>query len=424
MSYQDNGIVINAIVDFSNGATFGYPLILDDPKNGRIGYGYLGEAIPNIVDVSDQVGKISIKGGYNLFQDQFQAATCSFRIYDPNGNWNPTNPASPYYPNLVPLRKVRISVTYQGVDHYLFSGYIIAYNYTYPKDQVIGYVDIDATDGFRLLQLANVTSIPDSGAGQDTGTRINKILDDVSWPSSLREIATGGSETLCQADPATARTALQAIKNVEFTEQGAFYMDGEGDAVFKSRAYVMAQSGQNPTYFSNAGDGINYSGITFAHDDKLIINDAIITNIGGTPQEAINFNSVAKYFPHSIHQDQLVGLTDQDALNIAKNYVATRENTSIRIDSLSLDLSTPNYVAGITAALNLDYFNTMKIKNVGQDGTTITKTLQNMGQAYEITPNSFIATFTTSEPIVGSFILNSTIYGVIGDPAGLSVLGY
>ena len=416
-------VTIGVTFDFSNGATFGYPLILDDAKNGQIGYGYLGDSVPQIVDISDQVGKISIKGGYNLLQDQFQASTLSLRLYDPNGDWNPTNPSSPYYPNLVPLRKIRVSGTYADKTQYLFSGYVTAYNYSYPKDQTIAYVDIDATDGFRLLQLANITTIAGTSSGQDTGTRLNKILDQVGWPNGLREVATGGSEALCQADPGTSRTALAAIKNVEFVEQGAFYMDGEGDAVFKSRAYVMGTSGKNPTYFSNDGGGINYYSVKFALDDKLIINDATIQNIGGTAQRAVDATSTATYFPHSRSQNDLVGLTDDNSLNIAKNYVATRANTSIRIDSLTLDLSATTS-AGTTAALALDYFSTMHIKNVGQDGTVIDKTLQCVGMAYEITPQTFYATFTTSEPIVGSFILNSSIYGVIGDPAGLSILGY
>ena len=424
MTYQSNGVSVGVTFDFSNGATFGYPLILDDATNGKLDKGYLGDAVPNIVDISNQIGKISIKGGYDLFQDQFQAGTATIRVYDPTGAWNPTNPTSPYYPNLTPLRKMRVSATYNGNTSYLISGYVVAYNYTYPKDQVIAYCDIDIVDGFRLFQLANITTVSGATGGQTTGTRINKILDDVSWPNGLREVMDDATETICQADPGTARTALQAIKMVEFTEQGAFYMDGGGDAVFKSRRYVMGTSGQNPTYFANDGSAINYANIVFKLDDKLIINDATMSIIGGTNQEAGNATSIAQYFPHSRSQNNLVATTDTDAMNIAKNYVATRAFTTIRIDAMTLDLSTPNYADGITAALALDYFNTLNIKNVGQDGTVIQKTLQCVGMAYEITPNTFTATFTTSEPIVGSFILNSSIYGVIGDPAYLSILGY
>ena len=424
MSYQQNGVTVNVSVDFSSGASFGYSFILGDPAHGVLGQNVLADAASNVVDVSNQVGKISIKGGYNLFQDQFQAATAKIRIYDQTGNWNPQNVSSPYYPNLVPMRKIRVAASYAGTTYYLFSGYITAYNYTYPTDQVIAYLDIDASDGFRLMQLANVTTLAGTAAGQDTGTRINTILNDISWPTNLRQIETGGTESLCQADPANARTALQAIKNVEFVEQGAFYMNGEGNAVFRSRAYIMSKSGKNPTNYANDGTGINYSGIVFANDDKTIINDAIITNIGGTAQESYNQASIDKYFQHSMNQNNLVGQTDADALNIARIYVASRAYNSIRIDSITLDMNTINYAAGITAALTTDYFDTMAIKNVGQNGTVIQKTLQNLGQAYEITPNTFDVTLTTGEPIVAGFILDSTIYGVLGDPLGESVLAY
>jgi len=424
MSYQANGVTVNVTIDFSSGAAFGYSLILNDPIHGVLGQNVLADAASNVVDVSNQAGKISIRGGYNLFQDQFQAATAKIRIYDQTGNWNPQNVSSPYYPNLVPMRKIRVSASYAGNTYYLFSGYITAYNYTYPTDQVIAYLDIEASDGFRLMQLANVTTLAGTPSGQDTGTRINTILNDIAWPSNLRQIETGGTESICQADPATARTALQAIKNVEFTEQGAFYMNGEGNAVFRSRQYIINKNGKNPTLYSNDGTGINYSGIVFANDDKTIINDAIITNIGGTAQESYNQASIDKYFQHSINQNNLVGLTDSDALNIARIYVASRATNSIRIDSITLDLNTLTYAAGITAALTTDYFDTMAITNVGQGGTVIQKTLQNLGQSYEITPNTFDVTLTTGQPIVAGFILNSTIYGVIGDPLGESVLAY
>lgn len=417
-------VQVGVTFDFSNGATFGYPFILDDPQNGVIGKGTLGSSgdIPLIVDISNQVLNIALQGGYNLLRDQFEAATATFTIADPNGDWNPTNTASPYYPNLVPLRKIRAYGVYAGNTYYIFSGYVTAYQYTYPKDQNIGYVTIQATDGFRLLQMSNVTTIADSGSGQDTGTRINKILDQISWPSALREITTGGTETICQADPATQRTALEAIKMVEFTEQGAFYMNGQGGAEFHSRAWLMAQSGKDPIYFSNDGDGIPYFNINPALDDKLIINTATIGVVGGTPQTASNAESIAKYFPHSYSQQNTVALTNNDALNIAKNYVATRAETAIRIDSLVLDLNTPDYPDGITAALAGDYFQTFRIKNVGQDGTVIDRTLQVVGIAHQITPNTWKTTFTTSEPIVGSFIVGSSLYGVIGDYN--SILGY
>ena len=427
MSYQSNGVTVGVTFDFSNGPIFGYGFILDDPQHGILGTNTLADSVATVVDISSQVSKIVTRGGYNLLQDQFEQATATIIVLDPNGNWNPQNTASPYYGKLLPLRKIRVFATYQGKTYYQFSGYTITYNYTYPKDQNIGYVTIDCADAFRLFNMSNVASITGAVDGQDTGTRIGTILDSIQWPASMRNIDTGGTETICQVDPGTQRTALQALKNVEFTEQGAFYVSGEGNTIFRSRAYIEGTSGKNPTVFANDGSGIPYFNLAFAFDDKLIINQATIQAIGGSAKSASNAASIATYFPHGRTQQNLVVKSDTDAQNIANIYVATRATTTIRIDAMTLDLTTPNYSDGITAALSLDYFNTVKITNVGQTTTTggdstITKTLQIMGSAMEITPNTWKITYTTSEPIVGSFILDSAIYGVLDNTD--SVLSY
>lgn len=409
MSYPITPIVT---IDFSNGATFGYSLIIGDPAYGIIGQNVLADQASYVVDVSNQINRIQTKGGYNLLQQTFNATEASFRIIDPNGDFNPQNTSSPYFGKLVPLRKIRFSGQYAGTDYYQFSGYITSYNYSYPKSEEIGYVEITAVDGFRLLNLVGITDVAGASAGQTTGERINAILNEVSFPNTMRNIETGSSTV--QADPGTVRTALAAIQNCEFSEQGAFYFDGEGQAVFKSRLTVEESIGGALTTFANDGTGIGYFNINPAFDDKLIINQASVTRVGGTTQFAQNADSVTKYFPHSINYDNVIVETDAEALNIASTYVATRAETALRIDAITLDLTTPDYAAGILAALDIDYFSNVRIKNVGQDGTVIDKTLQVVGVAHDVTPNSWKTTFTTSEPIVEAFIIGDASHGIIG----------
>jgi len=394
------------VVDFSSGATFGYPFILDQ---GILGTNTLAEPGALTVDVSNQVNKVTIRRGYNLLQEQFQAGTATVRILDQNGDWNPTNPASPYYGLLVPLRKIRVSAD----ENNLFSGYTTAYNYTWDKEQNIGYVDIELVDAFRLFNMANITTVTGGTAGQTTGTRITAILDQIGFPTSMRDIESGS--TTVQVDPGTSRTSLQAIQNMEFSEQGAFYIQPSGNAQFLSRATIQGKSGANPTFFSNDGTGISYKNIVTALDDKLVINQTSITRAGGgTAQTASNTASQIKYFPHSYTATDLLVQTDAQALDIAQAYTATRAETTLRVDALTLDLNTADYAAGTTAALTLDFFDTIRVKNVGQDGTVIDKTLQCMGVTHEITPATWNTSFVTSEPIIDSFILDSSLYGIIG----------
>ena len=404
-------------INLTGGASFGSPFVLD---TSQLDFAVLADPNTVIIDVSNQVAKIDTRKERNLFQDKYLAGTATVRILDENGDWNPQNVSSPYYPNLVPLRSIVIEANYSGTVYPIFKGYIQEYLYTYPKDQEIGYVDLVCSDAFRLVFNSNVTTVTGATAGEATGTRVGKILDTIGWPSSSRSIMTGN--TLCQADPSTTRTALAAIETATFTEQGAFYFDKAGNAVFKSRTFVYQSASATPTVFSNAtgSTAIPYAGITFALDDKTIVNQATVTRTGGTPQVASDAASIAKFFLHSITANDMIMQTDTEAKDLASNFVASRKDTTLRIDSITLDLVTLGYGAGVTAALDLDYFDPMQITNVNVAGTTIVKTLQCQGIAHSITPNTWRTTLTTQENVLDGFILDSTLYGILDT----SVLAY
>lgn len=403
--------------DFSSGATFGTGFVVGDAKYGVLGVSRLGESdvVLPTVDLTPDVYQIAIRRGRSIQRDQYEAGTATVRVLDPLSYFNPQNTSSPYFGYLSPLRKVRISATTGTAEEFLFSGYVTDYKYTYPQGQETGYVDLVCTDGFRLFQMANIQTVTGATAGQDTGTRIGKILDQVSFPTSMRTVATGLNT--CVADPATARTSLEALKNAEFSETGAFYMDGSGTAIFKNRTEVMSSLAASPIEFDQT-TGIPYKNLKYSFDDKLIINQATFTRVGGTAQTVSDTDSVNKYFPHGITQDNLVAETDAIVANIAKEYVATRKETTIRIDEMVVDLLDP--AVPTDTMIGLDYFDNLKITNVQPDGSTIVKTLQCQGIAWDITPNKMTATITTLEPIAEGFIIGSSTYGIIG----VSMLGY
>ena len=402
---------ISVSFDFSSGATFGYPFTIGDAKYGVLGTGTLGSSsVPlPIVDLTPNVRNITINRGRDIQSDTYTAGTAVVRITDPDSYFNPQNTASPYYGYLVPLRKVRIAATTATTQEFLFSGYTTEYRYTYDQAEKMGYVDIYIADAFRLFNLAQVTTVASSGAGQTTGTRIGKILDQVDFPSNMRTIATGQSK--CIADPGTLRTSLNAIKNAEFSEQGAFYINPSGTAIFKDRNTVASSIAGTPIEFNQTG-GIPYRNLVFAFDDKLIINQAQMTRYGGTAQFSENAASIAKYFPHQYSAQDLVIDTDANALNIAATYVATRAETTIRIDAMTVDLLDP--AVPTNTMIGLDYFDNVKITNVQPDGSTIVKTLQVQGLAWEISPNNMTVRVTTLEPITDGFVIGSTERGIIG----------
>jgi hypothetical protein len=398
--------------DFSSGATFGTGFVIGSPDNGVIGVNSFGssDVIIPTVDLTPDVYSISIRRGRNILKDTYDAGTAIVRVLDPLGYFNPQNPDSPYFGYLVPLRKLRISATTATADHFLFSGYVNDYRYTFPVGQETAYVDILCTDGFRLLQMSNIATIADTAAGQTTGTRIGKILDDVQFPNSMRSIATG--DATCIADTGTVRTTLDAIKNAEFSEGlGAFYMSPDGTAVYKSRSEVTSSLGDTAIAF-NQTTGIPYRNVKYAFDDKLIINDVRFTRTGGTVQNVFSQSSIDKYFPHGLNQENLIAETDAQVLGAAQNYVNTRKETTIRIDEMLVDLLDP--AVPTDTLIGLDYFDNLDITNVTESGSTINKTLQAQGFAWDITANKMQVAITTLEPILDGFIIGSSTYGIIG----------
>ena len=410
---------VNCIVNFSSGASFGQAMIVG---SGVLGVNVLADSAAVTADVSNQVQSVSITRGRNAISDQFQAGTASIRIADVNGDFNPENLSSPYTGLLLPLRKVTITATDNntGLVYPLFAGYITGYNYT--QAQVVGevsYTVLQASDGFRLLNMGTVSTVTGGTAGQLSGARVTKILDAVAWPNSMRDIDTG--QTTLQVDPGTTRTALNALQTVETSEYGAVYMDPSGNVVFQDRALTSSSIAGTPTVFADDGTGLEYANVRWVLDDSLVYNKASITATGLATQTALNQDSIDKYFLHSYNKGDLLMQTTAEALNYAQAYVASRQETTVRCDSVTLlDLNTPGYDAGIVAALELDYFDPITVKSTQPGSSTLNKTLQIFGVSYNITPTRWSTTFVTLEPIIESFIIGNANYGQLG----INVLSY
>lgn len=408
---------VNVIINFSTGAGFGNPFILDQSKIGSLDV--LADATSLIVDVSNQVDSIATSRGRQLSTEQFNTGVATIRILDQNGDFNPQNPSSPYFTFLNPMRKIAITATYLGVTYPIFAGYITNYNTTTPKftgDLV--YTTISAVDGFRLFQNAQFFGVTGAVAGETTGARITKILDSISWPLEMRDIDTG--QTTVQADPATQRTALAALQTVANTEYGAVYVDGSGDLVFQDRAYTVSSVGQTPVVFKDDGTAIGYFDVKWVLDDTQVYNKATITRQGGTVQTVIDQPSIDKYFTHSYNLTGLLMETDAEALQYGQAFIASRQETNIRVDELTLDLFQDNYTAGTIAGLGLDYFDPIDVTTTQPNSTTLSKTVQVFNINHQIRPDSWKVRFGTAEPIIDGFILDSIVSGILDT----SVLSY
>jgi hypothetical protein len=407
-------------VDFANGPAFGNPLILDDPST-PLGVGILADVAADVVDVSDITLRASIRRGRNRILNKFEAGSASIVLEDTNGDWVPTNTSSPYYGKLVPLRKIRIWADYNSVRYYLYSGYITSYDTNFKVGiEQLSTVTLQCVDAFRLFSNISISTVAGTSAGQDTGARMNNLLDVPAFPTSMRLIDTGNSTV--QADPGTERDLLNALQTIENSEFGGFYIDPEGNATFLSRDTVAQKADQTATNFSDDGTGISYQAIDFAYDDTLIFNDVTVNRVGGTAQTVQDTSSIETYFIHSGKREGLLIQTDAESLDQATMILQSRKDAIFRIDSIGLNLADDAETARIVAGLSLDIFDLVNITKTTPGSTSVTLELFVQGVQQDITTNTWTTRLFTAEPIIQAFILDSTTQGTL-DGAN-SVLSY
>ena len=306
--------VLKVEIDFSNGASFGYPLILDDSVYGILDTNTLGDQAADIVDITNQVLKVSTRRGRNRILSNFEVGTATVTLNDPNSDFNPQNTASPYWDpvtnssKVVPLRKIRIyALAFEGSpdEINLFSGYISSYDTGfYEGVNTTSTVVLQCVDGFRLLNNVStgVAPVPGCPAGQLSGARVNELLDFAGFPASMRSTSVGQSEM--QADPGGARSVLAAIQTVEQSEFGAFFMQRSGKTLFLDRDDVIKRADAPIRVYTDTGaPGLfTYQSIDFAYDDQLILNDITVTryddNVGPdpVPQEVTDLASIERFF--------------------------------------------------------------------------------------------------------------------------------
>lgn len=405
---------IRVFVDFDSNTAFETnPLILGSATKGILGTNRLGSGtLP--VEITDLVTRVAIRRGRNRITSKFEFGSADVILYDQNGDWNPTNPTSAYYPNLLPLRQIIIYATYLGVDYYLFSGFITDYDTGFRQgNEDLSTVTLRCVDAFKLLAGSAVSTISGTPAGQLSGARVNAILDAIDWPVSLRNIATGDS-TL-QADPGTSRSTLDALQTVESSEFGGIFVDGQSDIVFVSRTQLIQRPATSIYNFSDDGTNISYQNAVVAYDDTNIINDVTVKRLNGIDQNAFDQTSIDTYFLHSGIRDGILVQTDTESLNQAKSILATRKDPEIRIDSIQLNLYDDFNPNKPKAGVDIDLLDGITVTKTMPGSTSITQPSLVNAIHHDITKASWITTLYTSEPLLAGFVLNSAVSGIIGE---------
>jgi hypothetical protein len=195
--------------------------------------------VPVWTDISSYGRTFTWQRGKQNELNQLQAGTASLTLKDPLSYFDPSNTASPFYPNVKPGLPIRAVLLVGSTMYPLFYGFAERLPRTARVSSVYTERQIDLTDGFALLAYAGLggASFPQQTSDQ----RVSAVLDYIGWPTLQRVIGTG-SETLQDVafpaeDTTTAQAHLQAVAD---SEDGLLYVDGANNVVFVGRAALAA----------------------------------------------------------------------------------------------------------------------------------------------------------------------------------------
>ena len=113
----------------------------------------LSVTTPTWIDVTRFVQDVSWYAGTATDLDDPQNGGCVIVLKNGDRRFEPDNPASPYYPNVKPLRRFRITITADGntVRQGIF--YVQSWDITWPAKTSYSTATATCTDGFTILSL-------------------------------------------------------------------------------------------------------------------------------------------------------------------------------------------------------------------------------------------------------------------------------
>jgi hypothetical protein len=280
-------------------------------------------------DITAYVRSWSTQRGTQRELQRVEAGTASLVLDNRSGRFTPMNTSSPYYPYLLPMRRIRIRATWNSITYPIFQGHVEAWPATFPGgvDQV---VTLSLVDGFKVLSLATISS---SLSSQLSGARIGAVLDLVNWSAADRTIATGIS-TVPAVTPSN-QSALDHLQSIEHAEGGRFFISRDGKATFVDRTPGTTPVFTGRTWTDDGSGVMSYRDIALVFDDQLIVNDARLTRDGGTEQVATSSNSQTRFGKRSLVESGIQLSTDNEVRDLAQELVGKYNEPVLRIEGLA-----------------------------------------------------------------------------------------
>jgi hypothetical protein len=221
--------------------------------------------VPIWTDLTKRLTHVGTKRGKSYELDQATAQEQTFTLRNTDGYLDPTNTASPFWPNVLPYRQCRLQVTIAGTTYTVFTGFIESWPQTWTLHGAYGWVTCLAVDAIAVLSQMILTSC----------LAAETLLDGPVgyWPLTEPNAATQGGQIAATGIPNLVQYQFGTGGTYQFggTTLGALLGAGASDGTSgpitgNSTGLVLSPaSGGNGIAFAAAlGQQVNLVGYTIS----------------------------------------------------------------------------------------------------------------------------------------------------------------
>ncbi len=204
-------------------------------------------ASPTFVDITDRlVRSVRVRGRQDELERD-EIATLELTLRNRDRALDPTFVGSPFYPNVISTRRIRMRLRLDGVTVY---PYFDGFTGKWPWSQVGPHhsdITIQCRDPFELVQRNIVSGVfPE----ESSSSRIVRVLDLIGWPAARRSIYAG--QSVVAAETVDRANALAYMREIAEAEDGRLFVNANGDIVFHDRHRKLLAYGTSAATY---GDG-------------------------------------------------------------------------------------------------------------------------------------------------------------------------
>ena len=342
----------------------------------------------------------------------------TFTLLNRDRRFEPEYATSPYYPNVVPGRPCRVTMTQDATTYDWAFGFIQDFPQDY-TDDLIGRVPIVAT---CMLERMNQDDLGNRQFRQQlAGARANTVLNFVGQPSSRRTIDAGANTIMAMTVESGA--SGDHMRQVARTDRGLFFFDGAGYAIFQDGSYRASNSRATTTQGVLGNAEIQYRSPNFHAPKALIRNEIVLRRPGGVDQVAVDATSKARY-GRQTYSDELLLVDDSTIATRAAALLASHKDPRLRVRDVTFNpqQSTGHWADSLGVKLSDRYTWTFSPLS----GTTLSRDVlvEGVNDVYNFRDGEYLSTWFLSIPSDGAqvaYVSAATALGLA--PAPTVVVG-